>query len=141
MSDCCTNSSETKNHHKHYRCPVNGKEYKEVSEKTIMHHIKESWNWKAKPQNYYFCNDPSCEVVYFGEDDFVINKTDIRTGVGIKEDSGDALVCYCFGVTINEAATNPQARKFIIEMTKNHMCACETRNPSGKCCLKDFPKN
>ncbi len=26
------------------------------------------------------------------------------------------------------------------EKTNNCICACETRNPSGKCCLKDFPK-
>ena len=140
MSDCCSNSCVTRKTHKQHRCPVNGKEYKEVSRKTMMHHIKDPWNWKGKSQSYYFCDDPSCDVVYFGQDDSVIDKTQIRTAVGINKSSGEALVCYCFGVSINQAATNPAPKEFVIEMTKNHICECEARNPSGKCCLKDFPK-
>jgi len=93
---------------------VNGKEYKEVSEKTILHHIKEPWHWKGKDQRYYFCDDPDCNVVYFGQDDSVIEKSDVRTRVGIKEKSGDALVCYCFGVTIDGAATQSETRTFVI---------------------------
>jgi len=68
---------------------VNGKEYKEVSRKTMMHHIKDPWNWKGKSQSYYFCDDPSCDVVYFGQDDSVIDKTQIRTAVGINKSSGE----------------------------------------------------
>ena len=140
MSDCCSNSRSTKKTRKQHCCPMNGKEYTEVSEKTMMHHIKDPWNWNGKSQSYYFCDDSSCDVVYFGQDDSVIDKSEIRVPVGIKENSGDALVCYCFGVNVNEAATNPDAKKFVIEMTKKQICECEARNPSGKCCLKDFPK-
>jgi hypothetical protein len=28
----------------------------------------------------------------------------------------------------------------VIEQTRLHNCACDVRNPSGRCCLKDFPK-
>ena len=28
----------------------------------------------------------------------------------------------------------------IVEQTKNARCSCETSNPSGRCCLKVFPK-
>ena len=31
-----------------------------------------------------FCDDPNCDVVYFGEDNSVIAKEQIRTVVGIK---------------------------------------------------------
>lgn len=141
MSDCCSKACSTSVSNNRHLCPVNGKEYKEVSEKTILHHIKEPWHWKSKDQRYYFCDDPSCNVVYFGQDDSVIEKSDVRTRVGIKEKSGDALVCYCFGVTIAGAATQSETRTFVIEKTKEHFCECETRNPSGKCCLKDFPKS
>jgi len=41
---------------------------------------------------------------------------------------------------VDEAATQPDAKSFVIEKTKGHFCECEARNPSGKCCLKDFPK-
>ena len=140
MSDCCSSSCATGAYHNKYRCPVNGKVYKEVSEKTIMHHIKKPWSWQGKSQIYYFCDDPECNVVYFGQDNSVINRSDVRTSVGIKEKSGDSLVCYCFGVTTDEAVKNPEAKVFVIEKTKGHICECEARNPSGKCCLKNFPK-
>ena len=140
MSDCCSTScfhNETVITH---RCPVNGKEYKGVSEKTILHHIKAPWLWKDNQQKYYFCDDPECDVVYFGQDDSVIEKSELRTTVGIKDKSDQALVCYCFGVTTREAASNPEVKAFVVNETKAHVCECEARNPSGKCCLKDFPK-
>ncbi|MGD8526164.1 MAG: hypothetical protein PVJ63_07935 [Thioalkalispiraceae bacterium] len=140
MSDCYSNSCAAGNLNKKHQCPVNGKEYREVSEKTIMHHINEPWDWKGKKQSYFFCDDPDCNVVYFGKDNSIIEKSALRTSVGIKEKTGDALVCYCFGVTVDKAATQPGARNFVIEKTRENMCACEARNPSGKCCLKDFPK-
>jgi hypothetical protein len=108
--------------------------------KTIKHHIQEPWKWEKREQGYYFCSDPECSVVYFGDDDTVIDKSALRTPVGIKEQSGGALVCYCFGVTMNEAGRNPDAKAFVVQETKMQTCACEIRNPSGRCCLKDFPK-
>jgi hypothetical protein len=120
---------------------VNGKEYKGVSRKTILHQIKTPWLWNSRQQNYYFCEDPECDVVYFGQDDSVIRKSELRMKVGIKEKSDDALVCYCFGVTAQDAATIPEVKAFVMGETKGHVCECEARNPSGKCCLKDFPKS
>lgn len=137
MTTCCV----TTNHHDQSICPVNGKEYKVVSEKTILHHVKQPWHWKDKKQRYYFCDDPACDVVYFGQDNAVIEQSDIRTAVGIKEKLDTSLVCYCFGVTFNEASMNPAIKAFVIDKTKSKMCECEARNPSGKCCLKDFPSN
>jgi hypothetical protein len=119
---------------------VNGKEYSEVSEKTIMHHISQPWRWKSKKQSYYFCDDPECNVVYFGQDGSIIEKSDIRTPVGVKEESGNSLLCYCFGVTTGDALNNPGLKAFVINNTKAHVCECEVRNPSGKCCLKEFPE-
>ena len=147
MSDCCSTSisssnsetnTEIKNPKKH-SCPVNGKQYSEVSPTTILHHLNEPWNWTAKQQGYYFCTDPDCDVVYFGEDDSLILKSELRTKVGLKELNDEALVCYCFGVTKSQA-TDERIKDFVIKSTKEKTCACTTRNPSGKCCLKDFPK-
>lgn len=132
----CNSGAPPKSH----PCPVNGKEYKEVSVKTILHHIREPWSWDEQQQAYYFCEDPDCEVVYFGRNDSVINRSALRTNVGIKESSQSALLCYCFGVSYREAAEEPEIRQFVTEKTKGNGCACEIRNPSGKCCLKGFPK-
>lgn len=139
MSDCCPTACGHNGTHNTHPCPVNGKEYKGVSVKTVLHHIKAPWVWRGDHQKYYFCDDPECDVVYYGQDDTIIKKSELRTTVGIKEKSDEALVCYCFGITAQEAATNPLARAFVIKETKEHVCECETRNPSGRCCLKDFP--
>ena len=141
MSNCCSSSCSTSEKHKRHRCPVNGKAYEGVSEKTILHHVKEPWRWQGKHQNYYFCDDPECDVVYFGQDNSIIEKSSLRTIVGVKEKSGTFPICYCFGVSANQAVTTPETRAFIVQKTKEHVCECEARNPSGKCCLKDFPKS
>ena len=140
MSDCCCSShDETQNPVKH-RCPVNGKEYPEVPKRTIAHHIKQSWLWKGTDQKYYFCDDPICDVVYFGADDSMILKSQMRTIVGVKENSDEALVCYCYGATKTDVLNEQGIRKFVIEQTKHKECSCETSNPAGCCCLKYFPK-
>ena len=33
-----------------------------------------------------------------------------------------------------------KTKEFVMAQTKAQNCACEIRNPSGKCCLVDFPK-
>ena len=87
MSDCCSKSCSSNEVHETHRCPVNGKVYKGVSEKTILHHINEPWQWEDKQQNYYFCDDPECDVVYFGQDNSVIKKSELRNIVGVKAQS------------------------------------------------------
>ncbi|MCG7927970.1 MAG: hypothetical protein JAY67_20820 [Candidatus Thiodiazotropha taylori] len=111
-----------------------------MSTTTILHHIKEPWSWEENQQAYYFCDEPNCEVVYFGQDNTTIKASELRTGVGIKEKNQNALLCYCFGVSFLAAEENPEIKQFVTEKTRGGICACEYRNPSGKCCLKDFPK-
>ncbi len=138
MSHCCTASDPDCPPSKKHRCPDNGKAYVEVSVRTITHHIKNPWEWKPDAQRYFFCDDPDCDVVYFGEDDSTIRKTELRTRVGVKETSADAPLCYCYGINKSDA-TMPGVRDYVVGQTRAGNCACETRNPSGRCCLKDFP--
>lgn len=140
MSDCCSNIRGEPAFPVRGQCPVNGKEYTAVSTKTIKHHLLRPWRRPLKDQGYYFCSDPDCDVVYFGEDGEVIDQSCLRTIVGLKKPSEESLLCYCFGITMGEAQANPAAKAFVIEETKKKACACEIRNPSGKCCLGDFPK-
>ena len=143
MSDCCSTNSSDKVPSKHI-CPSNNKAYSKVSTKTIWHHLKKPWEFDSvelEKQGHYFCDDPDCDVVYFAEDNSVIQKSDLRTTIGVKEPTNhSALVCYCFGVTMQDATNNKMVRPFVIQKTKEQVCACDTRNPSGRCCLKDFPK-
>lgn len=140
MSNCCSTQTESSAVQKKHRCPVNGIECYWVSNTTIKHHIRRPWEWSGEGQSYYFCSDPECDVVYFGEDGSVIERSMLRTSVGQKDQSGDALLCYCYGVTYFDASTNAGAKAFVVDETRRKACACETRNPSGRCCLVDFPK-
>ncbi|MFK5913035.1 MAG: hypothetical protein QM484_01570 [Woeseiaceae bacterium] len=136
MSNCCSEPSTAahQNPRKHV-CPVNHKNYARVPSKTILHHIKNSWQANLIDQGYYFCNDPKCDVAYFGEDGQRINKQDLVPA----EINNEGLICYCFGVNKKDALHNPKIKQFVIEQTKIGNCSCETSNPSGRCCLKDFP--
>ena len=49
------------------------------------------------------------------------------------------MLCYCFGVSRADFDRNPGTKDFVTAQTKAGLCACETSNPSGRCCLKDFP--
>ena len=110
-----------------------------MSSRTVSHHIKQSWLWEDKGQSYYFCDDPNCDVVYFGLNNSLILKSQIRTTVGVKEQSADAPLCYCYGATKADVLQEKGIREFVIEKTRQGDCSCETSNPSGACCLQYFP--
>jgi YHS domain-containing protein len=137
MTDCCESSC---NPPRKFRCPVNGKEYGSVSVKTILHHINEPWKSVLESKAYYFCSDAKCDVVYFGQDNSVIKKNELRSKVGIKQNIPGRTICYCFGVSYSAAKENNTIVNFVKDKTKQALCSCETSNPSGQCCLKDFPK-
>jgi len=146
MSGCCSlktsdSSSDLQDTPKKLCCPANGSIYKTVPFKTVLHHLKKPWRSKAKDQAYYFCDDTNCDVVYFGEDQSIINHNELKTRVGNKQASDDSMICYCFNVTRQDALADKNIRQFVVNATKNKQCNCEISNPSGKCCLKDFPNN
>ena len=105
-----------------------------------QHQIKQPWHWQAKEQAYFFCDDLGCDVVYFGEDNSVIKQSALRSRVGIKKEKVDSMICYCFDVRNEDYQNNKSIKDYVTEQTKNKTCDCEIRSPSGKCCLKNFPK-
>ncbi len=138
MSDCCDQNQS--GIPAKMVCPANGKTYGAVSRRTVVHHVKQPWMRQLGDQGYYFCDDPECEVVYFGQDACTISRREMRTEVGVKSSHPEATVCYCFGVTFTESRSNPGIKAYVTAETQRGACACEVRNPSGRCCLKDFPK-
>lgn len=139
MSACSAPSCEKPKTVKR-ECPICQQLCLDVQKKTILHHVKEAWLCELSDERYFFCRTIDCEVVYFSNNDNILKKTDIRTRIGIKEQDGNALICYCFGVDKEGAAAHKKAKYFVIAQTKESSCTCETTNPSGRCCLKDFPK-
>lgn len=141
MGCCSTTSDSCSNQDSKLMCPGNNKLYKSVSQFTVLHNLRAPWKNFSAEQTYYFCDDPDCEVIYFSGSGSIFKKTDIRTLLqNTKPSSNDDLICYCFGVSKSDYSDNPGIREFVVQQTKLKNCACEIRNPSGKCCLKDFPK-
>ena len=93
--------------------------------------------------DYFFCDDPACEVVYFNRDgSSLFRRADVRERVYQKEpDSADVLVCSCFQYTRGQVLEGAQkdGGKAIVDDITAHIqmgrCACDWRNPQGTCCL------
>ena len=93
-----------------------------------------------------FCKTPSCDVLYYGTDGIAFDKSAANVRVGQKEREDPIPICYCFGFSRADARAELQATgactiedRIRAEMT-NARCACETKNPSGACCLGDVRK-
>lgn len=135
-SNCCSTTPP-----KQGVCPVNGKSYHQVAMTTVMHHVSKPWQRQLVEQTYYYCDDPGCQVVYFGEDETLLTVADVRSIVGHKSTQSDRPVCYCFDVTQQDLEMHTEScRHFVINKTREATCHCEILNPAGRCCLRDFPK-
>src|SRR5438034_6449262 len=86
-----------------------------------------------------------CDVVYFPSNPEApaFSRNDLLVRVGAKESDEEASVCYCFGVSrrhireeVEAAGGSSVAEKIKAEIQAGR-CACEVKNPSGKCCLGD----
>lgn len=67
----------------------------------------------------------------------------VRLPVGQKSTDTQRTLCYCFDIRFSDLADSASAKRchdFVIDETRNKVCSCEERNPSGRCCLRDFPK-
>lgn len=91
-------------------------------------------------QQFRICRSPRCEVVYFGERGVRLGAAELRVEPGLKN-GADALVCYCFLHRRSAIARELEqtGSTTVLEAIKGEVkagnCACEVRNPSGKCCL------
>ena len=139
MSNCCSVSSKQP---ATLACPVNGARSKQVdmlTVKSLVRHLP-----LGMPQTqYYFCEARDCEVVYFALNPQapVFRRDDLSVRVGSKEEKDPIPVCYCFGFTRkdleNEIAKTGRSTvgdRIVVEVKAGN-CACEVKNPSGKCCL------
>ncbi|MGB7337735.1 MAG: hypothetical protein WBC91_02500 [Phototrophicaceae bacterium] len=97
---------------------------------------------------HHFCAKADCDVVYFAEDrSETFYTSDIRERIYQKErNADDILVCYCFLYTLNDikksrdhAGENPIVADINLGIQQGH-CACDWRNPQGKCCLGNVMK-
>ena len=141
MSDCCSMKSSSKAPAVAV-CPMSGARSKRVGMLTVKSLVRELPLGMPNTQ-YYFCEAQNCDVVYFALDwqAPVFRRADLLVRVGVKETAHPIPVCYCFGFTrgniheeISEKGRSTIAERITAEVKAGN-CACEVKNPSGKCCL------
>ena len=145
MSDCCSVNAYTEAAPAVMACPVNGVRSKQVDMLTVRSLVRHLRLGMPNAQ-YYFCEAQDCEVVYFPSNPQapIFRRADLLVRVGSKELENPIPVCYCFGFTrkdiqdeIAEKGRSTVAERISAEVKAGN-CACEVKNPSGKCCLGDI---
>jgi hypothetical protein len=114
-------------------CPQCGVACKPVEMRTIYHHTKFPDNTAIITDHYYFCPTKSCSIGYFSTSGNCILKPQLRTYSDIQQDQ----LCYCFDIHLADLNANQAdaIKNFVIQQTREHVCACDIKNPSGQCCL------
>ena len=126
-----------------HACPACGERGKRVARLTMEHLLLPQLVSQIGRAPYYFCETATCPVVYFpfAAAAAIFHKPDLQVRVGLKEDDDPIPICYCFEITRKDiwdeieqtgAATIPSRIKSEVQAGN---CACEVKNPSGKCCL------
>jgi len=125
------------------RCPVCGQPAKKVKRLTVEALLRPAAVPQIGATQYYFCETTACSVVYFPYDDgaALFRQSDLAVRVGLKQTADPVPLCYCFGITqkdvrkeIQETGTSTAVQRIKTEVQAGN-CTCETKNPSGKCCL------
>ena len=147
MSDCCSVNAEPGAVQAVMACPVNGARCKQVDMLTVKSLVRQLPLGMPQTQ-YYFCEAPGCDAVYFPLDAQapLFRCGDLIVRVGTKETADPISVCYCFGFTRKDIQREvlETGRSTILGRIKKEVkagnCACEMKNPSGKCCLGDVTR-
>jgi Zinc binding domain len=147
MSDCCFVKGDAPTVPVAMACPVNGARSKQVDMLTVKSLLRQLPLGMPNTQ-YYFCDSPDCEVVYFPLDPDApsFRRDDLVVRVGVKETEDPLPICYCFGFTrkdiwdeIRRTGNSTVAKRIAAEVEAGR-CVCEVRNPSGRCCLGDITR-
>jgi len=127
-------------------CPKCGESGKPVGEITLNTLLKDNEKERIGNGPYFFCQSPSCDLVYFDEaGDSLFKKDALTVRVGIKETEAPRHVCYCFDHTIEEideqvTATGESSVLDDIAIRMREACWCETKSPMGSCCMSTVSK-
>jgi hypothetical protein len=104
----------------------------------MLHHLNTPWKHSLASDPHYFCANRDCEITYFNPHgnrySRIVLRPETRTALA------NEMICFCYGIDKESVRNEPDAKPFVIEQTRSRACACESRNPSGRCCLKDFPE-
>jgi len=138
--DCCNSSNVAT---EAAICPGCKAQGQDVKIRTIKHWLKTPLVPLVPETAFRFCETRDCNLVYFSADGYTrYAKHELRYPVGIKEADPSLAVCYCFGVTPEmiaeeiERTGGSRYSTWIAKEVKDGNCACDVKNPAGRCCLK-----
>lgn len=144
--DCCRNSAKMSRESQQNDCNRCDGTGRDVSRKTVVHHVKSEKLSSVGEEEYRFCSSPECAVVYYAASGQIFTVDDVRELVTSKTTGDERPLCYCFGFTegfarreiaqTGESSVSLQVSRFV----KEKLCNCEIRNPSGVCCLGETNK-
>lgn len=127
-------------------CPICGTKGRNVDTATVKSQLAVSLR-QIVDDDYRFCMQRECEVVYYTESGHIVKTADLRERVYQKQpDSPDTLVCYCFYHTLSDIQIALAENKvhLIVDDIQTGIqlgqCACDWRNPQGSCCLGNIQK-
>jgi len=135
MSCCC----DPKGSSGRNSCPACGQSALPVSLQTMLHQLQTPLNQQISDGDYVFCANSTCDAGYFSASDTIL-KTKLRAFHAGQQ----TMLCHCFDISeavYRSALTDGTAeaiKAFVVQQTKAKLCACESRNPSGRCCLASF---
>lgn len=127
-------------------CARTGLPTRPVPLATVLHHTRPELVEPRTDPAYGFCDVPSCDVVYVGTAGQYFHTADLQTRVGLKVADDPIPVCYCWSFTERQIVEDVRAhgrstiRDDIRQQVLAGRCACETNNPSGRCCLGDVAR-
>lgn len=126
-------------------CPDCGVPAIKVNRKAVINNLNVSEkNINDKSLKWNICVNPTCDSTYFSEK-YAFTVADIPNPLYFKNDSDDAMICYCSELTRGEiknavrkgCKTIRDVHNFTRKKKTGH---CDERNSLGKCCRHVFLK-
>ena len=124
------------------KCPVSQNKGLIVKKITLRGHVQEKYWDIISDQNYFFCPDENCPIIYFNNiDKYYFTSNDVKTKVSQKKGPEPRPICYCLNVLehrildeilINKCCTTLEDIKKYTGARTGKLC--HITNPSGRCC-------
>lgn len=91
-------------------------------------------------QVFRLCSDSQCEAVYYGSAGSILGIEDVKELPHSKKEAR-GMLCFCFQFRRQDLESeikqwgDTKIPEEITSQIKAGNCACEVRNPTGRCCL------
>lgn len=124
-------------------CPECGEEGLGVEKIVVANHVMED-NWPLGDEQYFICETPGCDVVYFSDSLSRIFETrQVKTRVTFKTKDPPRPLCYCKQVTEEDVLRAIENGARTLEEVKEATGIggggfCKITNPAGKCCSRNY---